>query len=149
MLIFFSRLLRRSQSAPVDASQKLSDSMLIERVRLAVNPEFPNWVLFSNGTYVIVEDDTATSDPRAYALEQMREFGPVGAGSPAGDFSVTWLNRTEGWSVGGHGYGMYTYVHPSELRSWWPSELKIGLCGRRKRDADARECRIVYVSGPN
>ena len=148
-LIFFARILWRWQPDSGDASRKLSDSTLIERVKLAVNPEFPNWVLFSNGTYVIVEGETSASDARAYALEQIREFGPVRAGSPAADFSVSWLHRTEGWSVGGHGHGMYTYVHPSELKSWWPSDLKIGLHGRSKRDADARECQIVYVSSSN
>ena len=117
--------------------------MLIGRVRLAIQPAFPRWVLFANGTYVIAEDED--TDPSDHALAQMREFGPVHGGSPAGDFSVIKLKTTEGWSVSGHGYGMYTYVHPSELNSWRPSDVQIGLHGRRKRAADAEELRIVRV----
>jgi hypothetical protein len=138
---------RRRQLGTRARTTKLTDAMLIEKVRLAIKPEFPKWVLFSNGTYVIVEDEAAIADPRAYALKQMSEFGPVRVASPAGDFSITTLHKTEGWSVAGHGYGMYTYVHPSELRSNRPSDVKIGLHGRRKRDADSKELRIVYVSG--
>src|SRR5262245_33086465 len=137
----------RSRSGYDAGTAKLSEGALIQNVRLAIKPEFPNWVLFSNGTYVIIDGEIATSDPRAYALEQMREFGPVHTGCPAGDFSVTTLQKTEGWSVGGHGIGMYTYVHPSELKKWRRSLVRIGVHGRRKRDVDSKELRIVYVSG--
>ena len=65
----------RRQPGADARTAKLTNAMLIEKVRLAINPEFPKWVLFSNGTYVIVEDETAISDSRAYALKQMSEFG--------------------------------------------------------------------------
>lgn len=48
-------------------------------------------------------------------VEKMKEFGPVHTGGPAGDFGITTLHKTQGWVVSGYGYGMYTYVHPSEL----------------------------------
>ena len=137
--------LRRQQSGVGPRTAKISDATLIEKVKLAINPAFPRWVLFSNNTYAIVEDERANSDPRVYALEKMRNFGRVHVGSPAGDFSVTTLHETEGWSASGHGQGIYTYLHPSELKSRRP--MKIGLHGRSKRDADAKELRIVYVSG--
>jgi hypothetical protein len=46
----------------------------------------------------------------------MKEYGPVIAGGPAGDFGVTHLTRTAGWVVSGHYFGMYTYVNPAELK---------------------------------
>jgi hypothetical protein len=121
---------------------------LIEHVKQAINPRFTHWVLFSNGTYIIIEDMTI-SDEGAFAKKIMREYGPVHAGSPAGDFSVTHLSRTEGWVVSGHYYGMYTYVDPSELKQAGvqnPSDVDVGLFGRRKRENDGKECRIIFVS---
>ena len=76
----------------------------------------------------------------------MKEFGPVHAGGPAGDFSTITLNKTEGWVVSGHGYGMYTYVHPSELDNENPNDLEVGLYGRSKRDLDGQEATIIYLS---
>ena len=128
---------------------KLNDSVLLEYVQLAIKAEFQNWVLFSNGTYVIVEEGDTTPDTRAYALAQMRGFGPVYVGSPAGDFSVINLHTTEGWIVSGHGSGMYTYVHPSELGNHAPTDVEIGMYGRSKRAADAEELSIIHINGPN
>lgn len=121
---------------------------LIEHVKQAINPRFTHWVLFSNGTYIIIEDRTI-SDEGAFAKKIMRTYGPVHAGSPAGDFSVTHLSRTEGWVVSGHYYGMYTYVGPSEIQQAGvqnPTDVDVGLFGRRKREKDGKECRIIFVS---
>jgi hypothetical protein len=121
---------------------------LIHHVKLAINPKFENWVLFSNGTYIIVEDETI-QDIRDHCEKTMKEFGPVYVGSPAGDFFVTHLNKTVGWVVGGHAYGMYTYVSPDELLSEFganPTDLEIGIFGRTKRENDAKECRIIFTN---
>ena len=138
---------RRRQLGIEGRSVKLDEAALVAHVRLAINPSFTRWVLFSNGTYVIVEDEAASHDAPTYALEQMKQFGPVHVGSPAGDFSVTTLDKTQGWSVSGHGCGMYTYVHPSELKGHAPSDIEVGLYGRSKRAADAKELRIIHVNG--
>ncbi len=130
--------------AAVAATPKI-DPTLIERVTLAVNPAFPRWVLFTHGTYVIIEDPMV--DPRDNALARLREFGPVLAGGPPGDFSVIGLSRTSGWAVSGYGHGIYTFVHPGELGADARTEVEIGLHGRGKRDLDARELRIIHVNG--
>jgi hypothetical protein len=70
---------------------------LVKRVRLAINPIFSDWVLFSNGT--------------------------------------------EGWVVGGHGYGMYTYVHPVKLAFDGPSDMS-----RLKWDLDGAELKILHMN---
>ena len=125
---------------------ELTKTELIKHVKLAINPEFKNWVLFSNGTYIIIEE---TSDEKAIenlGLEKMEEFGPVQAGGPAGDFGTISLYNTEGWVVSGHGYGMYTYVHPSELGSKSPQDYEIGIYGRNKRDKDGLNPEIICIS---
>ena len=123
----------------------MNSDKLIEHVTKAINPKYKTWVLFSHGTYIIIEDSTIT-DKKKYALEQIQEFGPVLAGGPAGDITTQKLNLDEGWSVGGHGYGMYTYVNPSELDIENPKDIDVGLFGRDKRDMDSKAQVIVHVS---
>lgn len=74
----------------------------------------------------------------------MKEFGPVYAGGPAGDFSTYVLPDNKGWLVGGHGYGMFTYVHPKELDEDPQSPL-VGLLGRDKRDRVGRKPKIIHI----
>jgi hypothetical protein len=136
-----------------DQSLTVSDTSmihteLISHIRLAINPKYQHWVLFSNGSYIILTD-SLKGDPKSNALKIMKEYGPVHGGSPAGDISIKKLNKTQGWSVGGHYYGMYTYVHPDELIRAGianPSDLDVGVYGRDKRDKDAKELRIVYIN---
>ena len=119
---------------------------MIEHVKLAINPKFQDWVLFENGTYIIFDDISTVEDVKEEAVKLMKEFGPVYAGGPAGDFNIIHLNLTEGWLVSGHGYGMYTYVHPSELDSEDPNDLEIGLYGRSKRDSDGQNPEIIHIN---
>jgi hypothetical protein len=120
---------------------------LVEHVKLAINPAFGYWVLFKNGTYIIFDEADATTPLRAAAVAAMQEFGPVFAGGPAGDFEVFQLDESVGWVVAGHGYGMYTYVHPSEVSSADAEDLEVGLFGREKRDQDGKELEVLYISG--
>ena len=126
----------------------LTNKEIIDHVKKAINPKFKDWVLFSNGTYIIFEDDTL-KDKGGKAIEIMKEYGPVHIGSPAGDFFITTLNFTQGWVVGGHYYGMYTYVHPKELQIMGvknPSDIDIGTIGRNKRDKDGKELNIIFIN---
>ena len=122
----------------------MTEQALIAHVTQAINPAFTDWVLFAHGTYVVFDDPVP--DRRAAARQLLQEFGPVEPGGPGGDFNVMTLNRTEGWVVGGHGYGMYTYVHPAELSSPEPTDVEVGLYGRGKRGQDAQEQRIIFVN---
>lgn len=119
---------------------------MIEHVKLAINPKFQDWVLFENGTYIIFDDISTIENVKEEALQLMKEFGPVSAGGPAGDFNVIHLTLTEGWLVSGHGYGMYTYIHPSELDNESPNDLEIGLYGRSKRDSDGQNPQIIHIN---
>ena len=119
---------------------------LLAHVRLAINPRFEDWVLFKNGTYIIFDDIASIGNIEEAAVMEMKEHGPVFGGSPAGDFAVTHLYDTEGWVVSGHGYGMYTYVHPTELSSDQPTDLEVGLYGRMKRDLDGHNPEVLHIN---
>lgn len=125
----------------------LTDTEIINHVMKAINPKFKDWVLFSNGTYIILED-TLIKDKKEKAIEIMKEYGPVYPGSPAGDMNITKLTHTKGWVVGGHYYGMYTYIHPKQLEERGikkPGDLEVGLLGRKFRDNDGKELKIIYI----
>ncbi|MGE6396089.1 hypothetical protein [Chryseobacterium scophthalmum] len=127
-------------------SKKMNEKELIENVKLAINPKFQDWVLFKNGTYIIFDDITKVKNINDEAMVMMKEFGPVFAGGPAGDFNTIHLTKTEGWIVSGHGYGMYTYVSPSEIQNESANDMEIGLLGRSKRDLDGKKPEIIYVN---
>lgn len=100
-----------------------------------------SWVLFENGTCVVLVKPQA--DLRAHAVGVLKEWGPVHAGSPAGDFSVTSLTEIPGWVVTCHHPDVLTYVEP-DLRGG-SSGLTIGLTGRSRRDADASTLNVIHV----
>lgn len=124
----------------------MTSEELTTHVRCAINPQFENWVLFRNGTYIVFDNPESISDIRKEATDLMKEFGPVHVGGPAGDFGVIALSETDGWVVSGHGYGMYTYVHPTELDNPKAADLEIGLYGREKRDADGGSPEIIFIN---
>lgn len=128
------------------AARNLTKEELIKYVRLSINPYFKDWVLFENGTYIILEDFKDGKFIEEVAIEQMEQFGPVHAGGPAGDFNVIKLEDTEGWVVSGHGYGMYTYVHPMELTNKDPQDYEVGLYGRGKRDLDGHNPKVICIN---
>jgi hypothetical protein len=125
---------------------KMTDDNLLSRVKLAINPKYQDWVLFKNGTYIIFDNGDTISNIEEEAIKSMKEYGPVFGGGPAGDFNVIRLNRTEGWVVSGHGYGMYTYVSPNELALETPTDVEIGLYGRNKRDLDGKNPIVVHTN---
>ncbi|MBP2615355.1 hypothetical protein [Chryseobacterium jejuense] len=127
----------------------MNNLSILEHIKLTINPKFQDWILFKNDTYIIFDDITIVANVQDEAIKLMKEFGPVFAGGSAGDFNVIHLNSTEGWLVSGHGYGMYTYVHPSELDNETPNDLEIGLYGRSKRNLDGENPEIVHINTSN
>lgn len=116
----------------------------VEIVQSAItNPATP-WVLFSQGTVVFLPGQTEKLE--SLATELLREWGPVKAGSPAGDFRVISMDR--GWFVGGHHNDILTLVTPDELEADSPSDVEVGVFGRTKRDADAQSLQVIHVQAP-
>ena len=119
---------------------------LLAHVKKAINPHFQDWVLFSNGTYVIFDSAKSSDDLEQMAISSMKKYGPVQAGGPAGDFGTISLTDTDGWVVSGHGYGMYTYVSPDSVGGIQADDVTVGLFGRSKRDQDSKDLKIIHVN---
>jgi hypothetical protein len=115
----------------------MSDSA-IQTWRSIIQGDEKSWVLFAHGTCVILMEPAA--DPAAQAVAILRKWGPVHAGSPAGDFSVIELSEHPGWVVTGHHPDVLTYVGPDEVDGDG-TDLTVGVLGRSKRDRDAAEAR--------
>ena len=110
--------------------------------RVILDPQ-KSWVLFENGTCVILVEPG--EDLAAQATALMREWGPVHAGSPAGDFNVIVLPDDLGWAVGCHHHDILTFVGPEEVLADEASDLVVGLLGRSKRDQDAHGLGVIHV----
>ncbi|MEU1600724.1 hypothetical protein ABZ468_50355 [Streptomyces sp. NPDC005708] len=108
--------------------------------RLLTDPR-KSWVLFEHGTCVVLT--SPDGDLAEQATKILGEFGPVHAGSPAGDFGVINVKGADGWVVTGHHQDVLTYVGPDEPSG--QEDFAVGLCGRSKRHQDGTELRVVHV----
>jgi hypothetical protein len=108
--------------------------------RLLTDPR-KSWVLFEHGTCVVLT--APDGDLAEQATETLRKFGPVHAGSPAGDFGVIDVKDADGWVVTGHHQDVLTYVAPDEPSG--QDNFAVGMCGRSKRHRDGTELHIVHV----
>ncbi|MFB7337736.1 hypothetical protein FNH09_36340 [Streptomyces adustus] len=108
--------------------------------RLLTDPG-KSWVLFEHGTCVVLTAPEGDLADQATGI--LREFGPVHAGSPAGDFGVIDLKDAEGWVVTGQHNDVLTYVGPDEPHE--RSDIAIGVFGRSKRHRDGTELNVVHV----
>ncbi|WP_461037007.1 hypothetical protein [Streptomyces mayteni] len=122
----------------------VNTEMLVDVWRRLLAAPHKSWVLFENGTCVVLTEPAPEEDLAEQATRIIREFGPVHAGSSAGDFGVITPDHVEGWVVTGHHHDVLTYVAPDEVGGD-ASEVVIGLAGRGKRDDDGAEPRVVHV----
>lgn len=125
-------------------NNEISKIKLLEPVRLSINPKFQDWVLFKNGTYIIFENAEEIDNLKEEAIRLIETVGPINIGNFSVDFDVTSLSKTEGWIVSCHGYGIYTYVSPQEIKS--KNVKQIGLFGRNKRDLDAKNPIVIHIN---
>ncbi|WP_211342917.1 hypothetical protein [Actinomadura pelletieri] len=115
---------------------------LVQVWRDVIRGDDKSWVLFEHGTCVILMEPE--EDLAAQAVELLREYGPVHAGGPAGDFGTLDLTAAPGWAVYGHHDDILTYVAPEEVEEGAES-VAVGLLGRSKRDRDGHELNAVHV----
>jgi hypothetical protein len=115
---------------------------LVEAWRATINGPAKSWVLFENGTCVILMEPEPDLAAQATAL--LQEFGPVHAGSSFGDFSVITLEDGRGWVVTCHHNDILTFVGPDEVRPD-AEDVVVGLYGRSKRGQDAEQLRVLHV----
>lgn len=119
----------------------VNTEMLKDMWRRLLTDPGKSWVLFEHGTCVVLTAPEGDLADQATGI--LREFGPVHAGSPAGDFGVIDLKDAEGWVVTGQHNDVLTYVGPDEPHE--RSDIAIGVFGRSKRHRDGTELHVVHV----
>lgn len=115
---------------------------LVQVWRSIIIGDDKSWVLFENGTCVILMEPEG--DLAAQAIELLAEWGPVHPGSPAGDFSTIDLENHDGWVVTSHHNDILTYVGPEQAGED-ASDLSVGLYGRSMRGQDAEALTVIHV----
>ena len=142
--------------------QTLQDeaTQVFEKINTTMNVPF---VIYSNQTAIFLKPKDGDNDGNnlkgkgkqaviSEANEIMKEYGPVYAGTQAGDFNSLPLKEEPGFPRGYLVTGwcpiMYTFV--SKLYEMPQGNiLTIGLFGRSKRNKDGKECKPVYWDDTN
>ncbi|MGA8113036.1 MAG: hypothetical protein WCA46_05185 [Actinocatenispora sp.] len=122
----------------------MSEESLADSWRRIILGDDKSWVAFAHGTCVVLPTPKAGADLAAQAVGILREYGPVLAGTPAGDFGTITLDPGPGWVVWSHHPDVLTYVGPDEAADD-PGDLAVGMLGRFKRDQDSRVLEVVHV----
>ncbi len=112
----------------------------IEIYKRVIEPKLKHWVIFENGTCVIVYN--LKGDLKTEAIEVLKKYGTVSAGTPSADFTV--LKVDQGWIVTGDQPGILNYVSEHEGR--YLEDYEIGLLGRDKKEQDSKELKTVYIN---
>jgi hypothetical protein len=121
----------------------MNGAELIEAWRATLAGLGKSWILFENGTCIVLTEPG--SDLTAQAKAILHEFGRVGDGSAIGDFAATIpLDDGRGWLVGGHHSDIVTFVSRDEVAPGAP-DAAIGRLGRAKREQDTEQLRVLHV----
>lgn len=120
----------------------MQGSDLIDAWRKTLIGPGKSWVLFENGTLIVLLQPAGDLVELARAV--MREHGPVYPGSAAGDFQTVTLDNGLGWVVGFDHPDMLTFVGLDELEAG-ADDVNVGLLGRAKRSQDAEELSVLHV----
>jgi hypothetical protein len=119
----------------------VDEQQLVDIWRRIIVGEHKSWVVFAHGTCVVLTEPAGDLSEQATAI--LAEYGPVRAGSPAGDFGTVKLHAAPGWVVTGHHPDVLTYVAPEDVTE--ETDLVVGLTGRSNRDRDGRELQAIHV----
>jgi len=120
---------------------------LIQAWRSTIADTHKSWVVFENGTCVILMNPETDLVKQATTL--LRDWAQPYTGSPSGDFGTITLTNGLGWAATCYHNDILTFVGMDEVEQD-AGGLRAGLLGRSKRAKDAKDLRVVHVenNGP-
>lgn len=133
--------------APMSINEEdaIEPKKLLGYIQAAIIPIYKDWVVFKNGTYIVFDNIDTIPDIQEEALQYLSTYRPKTVVEMNWDFSIVDLDQVEGWLVHGNGYGIYTYVHPTEL-SMSASPQQISAYAKAKRALDEKNPKILFIS---
>lgn len=102
------------------------------------------WVLFENGTCVIIMKHD--EDRKQQAIQLLKGLY-VKAGYEFGDYGVQKLSNEKGWIVTSTHPDVVTLVTLDEVPEQYREDtLSIGSHAQKKRKMDAEACKVIYIA---
>ena len=130
-------------------SQNLTDKQQLTQIKKTIKEQYTSWVIFSNGTYLVITADSATPDLRTRAIQILKDTGTA-EGKNLRKIILFWISKI---LMGGLWIvpfqGLYTYVSTTELKNNGvpnPTDQDIVLFAMAKRQKDIIEYKIVETS---
>lgn len=126
------------------------NTQLIAAVKRQISPQYPHWVLFKGGSYVIFTDDPPKNDEELnkWAVEEMLQS--VNSLSTVYTYQedIIPTSSPKGWIVPAVLRGIYTFVPISDFDYSSPSDLAIWVKGRNKLIEDSKAMEIIHINCP-
>lgn len=113
---------------------------LIDVWKKSINGNEKSWVLFENGTCVILLEPE--KDLEKQAKEILSKWGKVQIGTPSADFGIITLDSGDGYAVSCHHPEIFTLILKEEGLD---EDFKIGIEGRSHCDCDAEEPKVIHI----
>ena len=113
---------------------------LIFNTKLSVSPEKPNWILFSNGTYILYPIGTSKEDMRKTSLGLLQRYNNE-------TFKVKKSPIVKGW-VASTSKGIYSYVSLAQASSRLASNKELASIGKQNVMKDKASPIIIHINKP-
>lgn len=111
---------------------------LIFNTKLSINPKQPNWVLFSNGTYILFSNGISNDSMRQSALGLLQRYNGE-------SFSITKSPLVKGW-IAGSTRGIYNYVSLEQAGDRLASKTTLRNIGKENVLKDKANPIIIHVN---
>jgi hypothetical protein len=131
--------------------QTKAELKLIHTIKKQIKPDFPHWVLFREGSYVIFTDEQphTTEELRIWALEEMQRALELLSTVYTYKEDIIPVSDPKGWVVPAMLRGIYTFVGLDEFQQLDPSDIAIWVKGRNKQILDSQKLEIIYINCPS
>lgn len=111
---------------------------LIFNTKLSISSKQPNWVLFSNGTYIIFPKGTSKEDMRKTALGLLQRYNNE-------SFIINKSPLAKGW-LGSSTKGIYNYIAIDQASSRMASTKELASISKRNVIKDKENPVIVHLN---
>lgn len=130
---------------PEDSAQaEVRRAKLIKNWKLLLaSEESSSWVLFNNGTCIILRNFSGALEVEAKRLLESADKN-IGHGGFR-DLNVSPIPEPSGWIVTGEQPNVRVFVDPSDFNEPLDSDLQVGLVGRINATFDAKELLAIFI----